>query len=77
MGERTMNQKIKIFAIGLLAIAVPLLLSACVSHPQSMGPSGTAWGTGAFSSNGKQIYFTATSGRGTAITYTNGPRSNN
>ena len=38
---------------------------------------GTAWGTGAgpFRSNGERIYFTATSERGTAITYTGGPAS--
>jgi hypothetical protein len=38
-----------------------------------MGGSGTAWGAGAFRSNGERIYFTATSERGTAITYTGGP----
>ena len=41
-----------------------------------MGNSGTAWGTGAFRSNGERIYFTATSERGTEISYTNGPGSN-
>jgi len=38
-----------------------------------MGGSGTAWGTGAFHSNGERIYFTATSERGKPITYTGGP----
>ncbi len=42
-----------------------------------MGNSGTAWGTGSFRSNGERIYFTATSERGTQITYANGPESNN
>jgi hypothetical protein len=42
-----------------------------------MGPSGTAWREGAFNSNGEQIYFTSTSERGTAITYTGGNFSNN
>jgi cytochrome c oxidase subunit 2 len=36
---------------------------------------GTAWGTGAFRSNGERIYFTATSERGTSITYAGGPSS--
>jgi len=71
-----MNRKIKNLANGLLLVSVTLLLMACASRPRSMGPSGTAWGTGAFSSNGEQIYFTATSERGTAITYTGGPASN-
>ena len=71
------NLKIKIIANGLLTISVTLLLAACASRPQPMGPSGTAWGTGSFSSNGERIYFTSTSERGTAITYTSGPSSNN
>jgi cytochrome c oxidase subunit 2 len=40
-----------------------------------MGSGGTAWGTGAFRSNGERIYFTATSDHGTEITYTGGPTS--
>jgi outer membrane biogenesis lipoprotein LolB len=56
-----MNGGIKIIAHALLAVIVTLLLAACVSRPQSVGPSGTAWGTGAFRSNGERIYFTATS----------------
>jgi Cytochrome c len=72
-----MNRKIKIIADGLLVVSFALLLTACASRPWSMGPGGTAWGTGAFSSNGEQIYFTATSDRGTEITYTSGPGSNN
>ena len=70
-----MNREIKIIAIGLLAVIVTLLLAACASRPQSVGPSGTAWGKGAFRSNGERIYFTATSERGTAITYASGPGS--
>ena len=42
---------------------------------QGMMPGGTAWGVGAFRSNGERIYFTATSERGTQITYTGGPAS--
>ena len=34
---------------------------------------GTAWGNGAFGSNGERIYFTATSDRGTEIDYSGGP----
>lgn len=40
-----------------------------------MGNNGTAWGLGSFDSNGERIYFTATSDRGTEITYTGGPGS--
>ena len=40
-----------------------------------MQRGGTAWGTGVFRSNGERIYFTATSERGTEITYTGGPAS--
>jgi len=72
-----MNREIKIIANGLLAVIVTLLLAACASRPQSVGLSGTAWGTGAFHSNGERIYFTGTSERGTAITYTSGPASSN
>jgi hypothetical protein len=70
-----MNRKIRMIANGLLAAIAALLLAACASRPQSMGPGGTAWGTGAFGSNGERIYFTATSERGTPITYTSGPAS--
>jgi hypothetical protein len=70
-----MNRENKIIATGLLVIIVTLLLAACASRPQSAGPSGTAWGKGAFRSNGERIYFTATSERGTAITYASGPGS--
>jgi hypothetical protein len=66
----------KFFATGWLTIFVALLLAACSTPtPQPVGSNGTAWGTGAFSSNGERIYFAGTSGRGTTITYTNGPTS--
>jgi hypothetical protein len=71
-----MNQGSKIIVKGLLAICVTLFLAACASRPQSVGQNGTARGTEAFSSNGERIYFTSTSERGTAITYTDGPASN-
>lgn len=70
-----MNRKIEIIAKGLLVVIVTLLLAACASRPQSVGPGGTAWGSGAFDSNGERIYFTATSERDTNITYTGGPPS--
>ena len=60
---------------GLLAVIGTLLVAACASGPQSVGSSGTAWGAGAFQSNGERIYFTATSDRGTSVTYTSGPAS--
>jgi cytochrome c553 len=69
------NRKTRIIATGLLVVIATLLLLACDSRPQSVGSSGTAWGTGAFRSNGERIYFTATSERGTTITYTSGPAS--
>ena len=45
------------------------------STGQGMMNGGTAWGTGVFRSNGERIYFTSTSERGKAITYTGGPAS--
>ena len=53
-----------------------LLLAGCAISNRLMRSSGTAWGVGAFGSNGERIYFTATSDRGTEITYTGGPASN-
>jgi cytochrome c553 len=76
-GEQIMKRKIKIFANGLVVVIITLLIVACASRPQPSMPGGTAWGSGAFGSNGERIYFTSTSERGTAITYTSGPRSNN
>lgn len=71
-----MNRKIKIHTIGLLGVIVTLLLAACASRQQSVESPGTAWGAGAFRSNGERIYFTSTSERAAAITYTGGPASN-
>ena len=48
------------------------LLSACAPRRAPSG-YGTAWGGGAFQSNGERIYFTATSERGGSISYTGGP----
>lgn len=60
----------------VVALLVFPFLTACGSRAQPDTSPGTAWGSGAFSTNGEQIYFTATSERGTAITYTGGPKSN-
>ncbi len=58
----------------LFVFAVAINLNSVDANAQMgsgmMGNSGTAWGTGAFRSNGERIYFTATSERGTEITYT-------
>ena len=70
-----MNSK-KAIAIALPIIVTALLLAGCVLFNKLKGPGGTAWGVGAFGSNGERIYFTTTSERGTAITYTGGPASN-
>lgn len=71
-----MNREFKIIALGVLAGIVTVLLAACALFLRSEGLNGTGWGTGAFQSNGERIYFTATSERGSAITYTGGPASN-
>ena len=70
-----MNTK-KVIAIALPISVTALLLVSCVLSNKLMGSDGTAWGVGAFDSNGERIYFTATSERGTAISYTGGPASN-
>ena len=62
--------------IAILIVVTALLLAGCSLFNRRMGPGGTGWGLGAFGSNGERIYFTATSERGTAITYTDGPASN-
>jgi cytochrome c oxidase subunit 2 len=69
MNIRAMNS-----ALLFVAVAA-LLLTACSSSSGPMGSGGTAWGVDAFRSNGERIYFTSTSERGTAITYTGGPSS--
>jgi hypothetical protein len=71
-----MNREIKNFANDLLAVIITLLLAACASRQQSVEPNGTGWGSDVFASNGERIYFTSTSERGTAITYTSGPAAN-
>ncbi len=69
-----MSREIQIITKGLLVVSLAAVLAACASRSQTES-SGTAWGTGAFASNGERIYFTATSERGTPLTYTSGPAS--
>jgi mono/diheme cytochrome c family protein len=69
-----MNIRAMKSALLLVAVAA-LLLTASWSASGAMGSGGTAWGVGAFQSNGERIYFTSTSERGTAITYEAGPSS--
>ncbi len=52
-----------------LALLAPVLVTACGSGDRF----GTAWGDGAFGSNGERIYFTSTSDRGSEIDYSGGP----
>ena len=68
-----MNRKMMV-TIGALLAMTALLLAGCAPSG-SAGSGGTGWGPGAFRSNGERIYFTSTSERGTAITYTGGPSS--
>lgn len=58
--------------LGILAVCL-LVLTACAPRSALMGQGGTAWGSGAFTSNGERIYFTATSERGERIAYSGGP----
>jgi hypothetical protein len=71
-GEHTVNRKSQVIVGSFLTIMFVLLLTACAARVQL---AGTAWGVGAFQSNGERIYFTATSERGSSITYTSDPTS--
>jgi hypothetical protein len=71
-----MDREIKFIADGLVVVSIVFLLTACALSSPALKPDGTAWGAGAFSSNGERIYFTSTSESGAAITYTSGPSSN-
>ena len=53
----------------MVVLLAGLLVAACGNTNRL----GTAWGDGAFGSNGERIYFTATSDRGTEIDYSGGP----
>jgi cytochrome c oxidase subunit 2 len=52
----------------ILITSMIFLLFGC----DQQGSNGTTWAAGSFDSNGKRIYFTATSERETPITYTGG-----
>lgn len=60
----------------IFAFSLPIFLAGCYQHADNKSDNGTTWGAGSFSSNGKRIYFTATSERGTPISYTGGPSVN-
>jgi len=57
----------------ILIFSIQILLFGCGQSADSPMSNGTAWGPGSFNSNGKRIYFTATSEKGTSISYTGGP----
>ena len=57
----------------IFGLMIAVLFVGCNSQTHRNSNDGTTWGAGPFDSNGKRIYFTATSERGTAITYTGGP----
>jgi len=59
-------------ANGVRLIAVVLLAGLLVAACGGSG-LGTAWGDGAFRSNGERIYFSAKSERGPRIDYSGGP----
>jgi len=69
-----MNREIRIAAMGLMAAIVTLLLAACASRTQSES-NGTAWGTGAFRSNGERILFHRHERARHGNHYTSGPAS--
>ncbi len=60
----------------IFVIFISAFLAGCSLLNRVTNPVGTSWGQGAFTSNGERIYFTATSDRGTDITYAGGPSSN-
>jgi cytochrome c553 len=69
-----MKRRTRLSTVLLVAVGA-LLLAGCGLSFGSKANVGTTWGAGAFRSNGERIYFTATSERGSAITYTGGPAS--
>jgi len=62
----------KIFQV-IIGASIAVLLLGCSSQSDRSSGEGTTWGVGSFDSNGERIYFTATSKRGTPISYTGGP----
>lgn len=57
----------------IFALSISVIVLACNSQIDQNRNDGTAWGVGSFDSNGKRIYYAATSERNSAITYTGGP----
>ena len=70
--KHTVKRRSQVVVGSFLIVIFVLLLTACASRAQ---PAGTAWGMGAFNSNGERIYFTATSESGSPITYSGAPSS--
>jgi hypothetical protein len=66
----------KVIIIASFVMATTLLRASCALINQSTSSNGIGWGSGVFGSNGERIYFTATSDRGTDISYSGGPSSN-
>ena len=66
-----MYMKLKI----IFVLGITLFLIGCNSQTDRDRGNGTNWGVGSFDSNGKRIYFTATSERGTPISFKGGPAS--
>ncbi len=56
----------------ILVFSIQILLFGCGPFADHQMGNGTTWAPGSFNSNGKQIYFTATSNRGTPISYKGG-----
>lgn len=71
-----MKKSLAVFVMAIVA-GIGFNFGEAIAQNRSgmMGSGGTAWGTGAFHSNGERIYFTSTSERGSAITYQGGPGS--
>jgi mono/diheme cytochrome c family protein len=66
--QRRRSYKMKKYFVYIPILLIILLLPIFYLFSEE----GTAWGPGAFKSNGERIYFTATSERGTRITYKDG-----
>ena len=54
-------------------LLLALLLAACVAQSGTVRRRDSAWGDGAFDSNGERIYFTSTNEDDERIAYTGGP----
>lgn len=69
----TVPHAVRLWGWRNLRLIVLALLAGLSGVACGAGDVGTAWGDGAFRSNGERIYFTATSERGTRIDYSGGP----